>query len=221
METNNISIDELANQTSCDLPWAEYHFLERVSGLPTNPGETYKYWPYHKNLDQSEYKDEIFSHTYQERIWPKYPGNAQFRGFSKAQIEASPNMGIRFEFGDLKDVINLLKENPLTRQAYLPIWFPEDTWAANNSKRVPCTLGYYFWIEDNKLHCNYIIRSCDLLRHFRNDVYLTARLLKHISQELGKEMGTLTMCIFNLHLFVNDVYAFNKKELKISNRWKE
>jgi len=201
-----------------DLPWAEDHFKERISGEPTNPGETYKYWPYHTNLDADDkYKQEIFSHTYQERFWPKTPGDAQFRGFCKEDRDNTPNVGIRFELGDLNDVISLLKANPLTRQAYLPIWFPEDTWAANNSQRVPCTLGYYFWVYDNELYCNYTIRSCDLFRHFRNDVYLTSRLLQYIAKHTNLGVGKLNMFIYNLHIFENDTYAFNKKEKNLKN----
>lgn len=219
-------LESLQQLTQCDLPWAEDHFQERISGEPSNPGETYKYWPYHQNLDSSNYKEEIFSHTYQERFWPKEANN-------KNPITGGegPNWGIRFRYGDLQDVIELLCNNPSTRQAYLPIWFPEDTWAANNGKRVPCTLGYYFWVKNNRLYCNYVIRSCDLLRHFRNDIYLTARLMQHVQEQIQLfqaknsqvliHLGNLTMYIFNLHLFEKDQYAFSKKENKISSIWKE
>src|SRR5690606_3284161 len=158
---NDIKALELL--TKADIPWAEDHFQERVSGIPSNPGQTYKYWPYHKNLDNSEFKAEVFDHTYQERFWPKHAGGKELHN------KIRDNEGIRFGYGDLDDVINQLKDNPLTRQAYLPIFFPEDT-GAKDKQRVPCTLGYYFWIDGDKLYCNYTIRSCDVLRHFRNDV---------------------------------------------------
>lgn len=197
--------------TGSDQPWAEHHFQERISGIPSNPGETYKYWPYHTNLDNDKrYKDEVFSHTYQERYWPKFKLG-----------DSLPREGIRFQYGDLMEVVNLLKSNPTTRQAYLPIWFPEDTWAANHSERVPCSLGYYFYIEKNNLNCIYTIRSCDIFRHFRNDVYLTLRLVQHIHQRLieklpGLELGKLYMNIYNLHQFVNDKYPFTIRERKIN-----
>lgn len=203
----------LAIETGCDIEWCDMHFNERISGKPTNPGEAYKHWPYHKNLDNSEFKTEVFSHTYQERFWPKQAGIWQ----PGSREGLGENLtGIRFEVGDLNDVISQLKNNPLTRQAYLPIWFPEDTWAANNKERVPCTLGYYFYIENEELHCNYIIRSCDAFRHFRNDLYLTLRLLDHVSREIRINPGKLNFMIFNFHVFQNDIYNLNKKEKKIS-----
>lgn len=233
-DTSVNHLEILQKSTGCDMPWAEDHFQERVSGLPTNPGETYKYWPYHTNLDNDEkYKQEVFSHTYQERFWPKLAANTHMNPLTYMDdvdgmpYRFKPRIGLRFQLGDLNDVINLLSRNPKTRQAYLPIWFPEDTWAANNSKRVPCTLGYYFWIQDDKLHCNYIIRSCDIFRHFRNDVYFTIRLMQHVVKEINYyiadfavpmiDTGNLTMYIFNLHMFKNDEYAFNKKETKLNN----
>ena len=207
-------IETLEELVKPDLPWAEDHFEERISGNPTNPGETYKYWPYHTNLDKDKkYLNEVFSHTYQERYWPKKANP----NFNIQDSWDGQRTGIRFKYGDLDDVINLLKNNLTTRQAYLPIWFPEDTWAANNQERVPCSLGYYFYYNKGFLHCNYTIRSCDLFRHFRNDIYLTARLLQYVAKSLGVLPGELNMEIYNLHLFQNDLYPFNQKEKKLKN----
>ncbi len=199
---------ELEEQSGCDVHWAREHFDERVGGIPTNPGESYKRWPYaqFKTNDDFLKHDEQFSHTYQERFWPKTPLGT-FTGHMK---------GIRYNYGDLKDVINQLRDNKLTRQAYLPIFFPEDT-GATEGQRVPCTLGYHFEIIDDKLTVNYFIRSCDAYRHFRNDVYFTARLLQYVNATLvmygmTTKLGTVTMFISNLHLFVNDEYPFKKRE---------
>jgi len=130
------TIDVLAHETKCDVPWAEQHFQERVEGSPTNPGTTYKFWPYKTFSEEDDFMDgKVFSHTYQERFWPK---QANF-----SENEVNHNKGIRYGVGDLEDVMRQLKSNPLTRQAYLPIFFPEDTGAVHG-ERVPCTLGYYF-----------------------------------------------------------------------------
>lgn len=209
----------LVTETGCDKEWSDMHFNERVSGNPTNPGEAYKHWPYHKNLDESEFKGEKFSHTYQERFWPKHAGDEpiirQVQIYPPKYSGYSDHKGLRFKLGDLNDVIEQLIKNPLTRQAYLPIWFPEDTWAANNKERVPCTLNYYFYVEDDKLHCNYTIRSCDAYRHFRNDLYLTLRLQEYISSHTRIIPGSLNFMIYNFHIFENDIYNLQKKENKI------
>ena len=212
----NLNREKARDYSLADQPWSELHFLERINGIPSNPGTSYKFWPY-ANFDKDNdpyLKGKIFSHTYQERFWPRYAGMVPSIG---EKYPDTMREGIRFEYGDLNSVIETIKNNKLTRQAYLPIWFPEDTWAANNNDRVPCTLGYYFYIQDNQLHMNYTIRSCDAFRHFRNDIYLTQRLLIYVAKRVEAEVGCLTMIIYNLHLFENDNYAFTKKEFRNRN----
>ena len=120
-----------------NMPWAELHFEERVGGYPANPGATYHLWPYFRGnvpKHQNPADGDKFSHTYMERIWPRWAG---------LDGQASTgHRGIRFNYGDLSDVLALLNDEPTTRQAYLPIWFPEDT-GAHHGERVPCTLTMY------------------------------------------------------------------------------
>ena len=183
---------------SPDMPWAEMHFIERVSGQPLNPGNTYTIWPYYGG-DKEIRGSGVFTHTYMERYFPKHA--------NPTENDNDELRGIRYEYGDLGDVIAHMVDQPLTRQAYLPVWFPEDTGVLHKG-RVPCTLGYHFIIRDGKLHCNYYIRSCDLVRHFKNDVYLTVRLVQHILAKLQAdpkfneiEPGFLNMYITSLHCF--------------------
>ena len=273
----DISLDGLSHQIQPNLPWADDHFEERVSRVPSNPGEQYKNWPWwrgqataleevimpelraedwaylaalidgdgsislkHKwhpriKITQKDREylsrqytkfqvgtvrdveqpgaghliwrisaiEEVrwvllnclpfldlkkptaeqalamlqhsptarklptasrFTHTYQERYWPA-------------------GRGIRYDYGDLDDVVALLLRQPYTRQAWLPIFFPEDTGAVHRG-RIPCTLGYQFMLRDDRLHMWYVIRSCDYVRHFRDDLYLSARLLLWVLNEL-------------------------------------
>lgn len=194
-----------------NLPWADIHFEERVGGLPLNPGESYKQWPFYKMDKQMRTEGEKFSHTYMERIWPKYclapnPGNID-PYFDK------PLRGIRYDYGDFDDVVNLLTKEPYTRQAFLPLWFPEDTGVIHGG-RVPCTIGYHFIRRDNYLHVVYYIRSCDYLRHFRDDIYLAVlkvlwliHRLKEIDPSNWENVkpGIYTMHITSLHIFQNEV----------------
>jgi thymidylate synthase len=199
-------------EISPNLPWADKHFdLERSSGEPLNPGTTWKEWPYAASAG-THLDNQIFDHSYAERYWPKQAGKT--RG---GKVGYNPGLGthkgIRGEYGDLDDLVDLLINDPLTRQAYLPVWFPEDLTAAKLNKRVPCSLGYHFIIREGLLHVVYYIRSCDYIRHFRDDVYLTIRLLLWIlerineGQEIPVAPGTLTMHITSLHIFQSDYTA--------------
>lgn len=201
------SMEEAQEFIKPDLPWAEEHFQERVKGLPYNPPPSYMYWPHHHgNPDRHTNAGGRFDHTYPERIWPKLAGNSMPYG--------SEHRGVRFKYGDLNDVLALLADNLWTRQAFLPIWFPEDT-GAREGQRVPCTLGYHFQynVKDDALDMTYMIRSCDLVRHFRNDVYMAVRLQQWVADQLSTPMdedinyGRLIMYIINLHVMVGDIVA--------------
>jgi len=204
-----LSVAVLQRETQADQPWAEEHFQERVSGIPMNPGVSYMIWPYNNFKDGDEFLTSgRFSHTYMERFWPKNAGGGQH---GDREYHNTPNHGIWYEYGDLADVVKQLKENPATRQAYLPIWHPEDT-GAKHGQRVPCTIGYHFLIRGNCLHLNYYIRSCDFYRHFKNDIYLTIRLAQNIKEAIGLDisLGFLTMHIGSFHMFKNDTHLIKK-----------
>lgn len=192
----------VVNQFGPNLPWAEDHFKERVGGEPLNPPPSEAWWPFNRNRNVEHKHGEIFSHTYPERFWPRFAG-AESRLDDELILR-----GIRYDYGDLLDVVKLLERDPLTRQAYLPIWFPEDTGAVEG-QRVPCTLGYHFMIRNNRATVVYYMRSCDALRHLKDDAYMAARLLQWVTGKL-RENGidvhahTLLMHISSLHIFKGD-----------------
>lgn len=208
------NLEELIEAVKPNLPWADVHFEERISGMPDNPGESYKIWPFYKLDDKVRTENTKFSHTYMERFWPKYAGETiPYTGKARSDHPIDlPNIGIRYDFGDLQDVINLLIKEPLTRQAYLPVWFPEDTGVLHGG-RVPCTIGYHFIIRGGYIHIVYQLRSCDFIRHFRDDIYLACKLLNYITHKLNftdLKIGTLTMHITSLHCFESDYQILKK-----------
>lgn len=204
----------LQDDVKPDLPWAEAHFEERVSAQPLNPPPSFVQWPHHNGDANLHVTDQVFSHTYPERFWPKFAnmGNTRPNG---RQVYV-PHNGVRYEYGDLGNVISQLIHNPMTRQAVLPVWFPEDTGAID--RRVPCTLSYHFMAdEDYRLSMWYSMRACDIIRHFHNDVYMAARLLQWVCREynrLGLEgpegtfmtPGEVNMTISSLHMFKADAH---------------
>jgi hypothetical protein len=202
------SQEEAAELINPNLPWAEDHFQERVAGVPSNPGVEYKNWPWWNDQTEETMIDGRFTHTYQERFWPVHAGI----GSMPLEPQMLVNTGIRFMYGDLTDVISLLAENPLTRQATFPIFFPEDT-GAKHGGRIPCTLHYHFLMRQNKLHLWYPIRSCDAIRHFRDDVYMAVRLAQWVLNELyvrseawrPVEVGYLNFTAYSFHLHKGDL----------------
>jgi thymidylate synthase len=207
---------ELAEALQPNLPWAEDHFQERISGEPLNPPPSNEWWPYAQSGNAVHKKDEKFSHTYPERFYPRWAG-------MESRNPADTRQGIRFYYGDLSDLIQILSKDARSRQAYLPVWFPEDLNAANAGERVPCTLGYHFLMNPKtlQLDCTYYMRSCDMVRFMRDDIYMAGRLLQFVGRETGIDPGNLVVHIANLHTFAGDdhflgdfIATHEPKELK-------
>jgi thymidylate synthase len=191
--------------------------------VPSNPGEQYKNWPWWRGQDEVTRiagptgKEPQFSHTYQERFWPKYAGEGDEGPYRT--YEGRDNHGIRYRYGDLDDVVDLLRREPHTRQATFPIFFPEDTGAVHGG-RVPCTLHYHFLVRNGRLHLWYPIRSCDAVRHFRDDLYMACRLaqwmliqLRTEPEEQGVydfwrdvEPGWLYFTAYSFHVHMGDIH---------------
>lgn len=239
------TIDQLQDDLSpyVNLPWAEEHFSERVGGVPLNPPPSNERWPWarhNKRFQDEGDAQKPFSHSYPERMWPRYTGGYDITGLDgdfitedgktyRASRDGRPignpinfsgfprveRMGVRFRYGDLQDVVNLLVREPLTRQAYLPIWFPEDTGVVHG-ERVPCTLGYHFMTRHGQMSCRYYMRSCDLIRHFSDDVYMAARLTQWVVDAVNRRVvdairpSHLLMHVTSLHAFVGDEYKMKQ-----------
>jgi hypothetical protein len=216
-------VRDLKNYFQPNLPWAEDHFQERVCGEPLNPGYEYRNWPWYANNVEEHKQPGQFSHTYMERFWPRKIRYGQVHDLK----------GIRYRYGDLNDLIDLLVHQPYTRQAFLPIFFPEDT-GAHHHERVPCTLGYHFLLRDNKLHIFYPIRSMDFMRYMRDDLYMAGRLGHWIIDQCEKRcpaegdnfwngvmLGELNLFASSLHIFPGDVATLRRKGMPIMKGWED
>lgn len=184
------SVEQWQSVVKPNLPWAEEHFNERISGVPYNPPPSHVRWPFAQQDNLEHTVAGQFSHTYPERFFPVFANGSTF-----------PRWGIRYELGTLDDLIALLRRRPDTRQAYLPIWFPEDLRAAAENHRVPCSLGYHFLLRNGRLKIVYYMRSCDFYRYFRDDAYMAGRLCQFVAEEIGASPSHLVMHISSLHIF--------------------
>lgn len=220
VDAGHESIEALREDVGPNLPWADDHFEERVGGEPLNPGEQWRRWPYALAADAHRGADARFNHTYMERLWPKYarrtsdgrlPGSTGgVRRYPAG--DTRPRYGIGHHWGDLEDLVDLLAREPDTRQAWIPLFLPEDTGVGDGGRK-PCTLGYQVIVRDGLARMYYPLRSCDMRRHMRDDAYLAIRLLWWIVRQCGRRRpdawrdirpGTLAMHMTSLHCFEND-----------------
>lgn len=209
-------VDVYRGEIKPNLPWADDHFAERVCGYPMNPGTEWANWPWARSAAEFRDSKGRFEINYMERFWASGEfDDTPFPGDITPRL-----MGIRGRpYGDLGSIVDLLAREPMTRQAYLPIYFPEDTGAGG---RIPCSLGYFWIMRNGQLNVHYPIRSCDFYRHFRDDVYLAVRLTLWLLDRLREKdpswkaitPGIYSMWIGSLHLFVNDYILLYRTKRK-------
>lgn len=175
------------------------------------------------SLDKMEYLF-VYSHSkdwadaeFQERITPNVnPGEAwELRKDLWEQFLVNGYFDYSYSerlTGPLSGVINLLKEDPDTRKAVVPIFGGNgyiDTNYYNGNKRIPCSMYYDFLIRENELgekqlNICYHQRSSDFITHFGNDVYLAFRLMQYIAKSIGVKEGYLFHTIDSLHTYKKD-----------------
>jgi hypothetical protein len=220
-------LDHWRRDIQPNLPWADAHFLERVGGEPLNPGVQWAHWPWAGSA--AKFKTERFNHTYMQRLWPKFArctDDGKLPMSETGSVRKYPAWkdrvaitGLGHVYGDLQNLVEMLAKEPYTRQAWIPLFFPEDTGVGDGGRK-PCTLGYQILVRDGRAHIWYPLRSCDFIRHWRDDCYLAVRLLlwvidrcRELNSAVWKSIvpGTYAMHTTSLHIFENDRIALNDK----------
>lgn len=103
----------------------------------------------------------------------------------------------QFGFDQWEHVKNLLKADPLSRQAVIHIKEPSN----QPTKDLPCTVSLQFFIRDNKLYMITNMRSNDIWMGFPYDVFSFTALQVKMAMELGVDLGTYTHIAGSLHLY--------------------
>ena len=172
--------------------WAMAEFAERIDPTQVNPGDAYLENP----LMWSQFLRENgkFDYTYSERL-------------NRLVNSPVPNGSVFTT--NLDAIVSLLKNDPDTRKAVLPIFDSEDANHYDGSARIPCSVYYDFLIRENakgekQLNICYHQRSSDFCMHFGDDVYLAWRLMEHVAYLVGIKPGYLYHTIDSLHTYKKD-----------------
>ena len=118
------------------------------------------------------------------------------------------NYGWQWERTSQLDIIvQMLKDNPETRQAAISIY---DGKEINQYKHdTPCTYAVQFTILHGQLDMSVLMRSNDLWYGFCNDQYQFSNLQMYVAYQLDIPVGIYYHYAHNLHLY-NDKLPENK-----------
>lgn len=174
--------------------WAEAEFQERLDRNRVNPGRA---WELRKEVWEEFLVDnpvlgKKFDYSYGERMNERF-----ITTFGEGYMTS------------LEVIISLLKHDPDTRKAILPIYSDKDTGFLDGQCRIPCSMYYDFLIRTNprgekQLNICYHQRSSDFIMHFGNDVFLAWKLMEYIAEQVGVKPGYLYHTIDSLHTYKRD-----------------
>ena len=128
-------------------------------------------------------------------IWKRMANNEGY---------VNSNYGYQWQRGynhisQLDYIINLLKENPETRQACISIYDGKEH--PDYKTDTPCTYAIQFTILHGRLDMCVTMRSNDLWYGFCNDQYCFSKLQKMVSDELNIDPGVYYHFAHNMHLY--------------------
>ncbi len=114
------------------------------------------------------------------------------------------NYGYQWERNrQLDNMVELLSENPETRQACISIYDGKEK--ADYAFDTPCTYAIQFTILNNRLDMCVTMRSNDLWYGFCNDQYQFSKLQEMVSERLEIETGVYYHFAHNMHLYNNKI----------------
>ena len=131
------------------------------------------------------------------KLYGKVP--AIWKRMADAHGNVNSNYGWQWErTSQLDIVIQMLKDNPETRQAAISIYDGKEI--SDYTYDTPCTYAVQFTVLNNKLNMSVVMRSNDLWYGFCNDQYQFSSLQKLVAHETEHDVGTYYHFAHNLHL---------------------
>jgi len=127
-----------------------------------------------------------------------------------ADVDGNVNSNYGWQWkrnNQLDMVIQLLKDNPRTRQAAISIYDAKE-WK-DYEYDTPCTYAIQFTIVAQHLNMCVTMRSNDLWYGFCNDQYCFSKLQLLVADELGLLVGEYFHFAHNLHLYNNIIEKIN------------
>lgn len=174
------SLEKMVTYLNGNLEWAKEELLERLGGA-INPGTAWTANGESRKTWEPFLREGRFAYSYPERL--------------TLQLDYA---------------IAELQRRPSTRQAVMTMYdVHQDLMNWGGLDRVPCSLTYQFLLRDEQLTLIYSQRSCDFMKFFATDVYITCGMLQHAAIHVAS-VRTVTStrlihCVGSLHAFAKDL----------------
>jgi thymidylate synthase len=108
----------------------------------------------------------------------------------------------------VKNLIDMLKQNPTDRRMIVSAWNPADL---DKMALPPCHYSLQVVVSNNKLHLNWNQRSVDVPVGLPFNIASYALLLHLLTKETDLEEGTLTGNLTDTHIYLNQIKGVEKQ----------
>jgi len=188
-------------------PWAETEWGDRVKAIMGHPSPLGTAWRTRSD-DKMDWSNFI---EFDGRPLPSGVSLSEAMETANEMVKSDPirlaySYGERFACNDqVLRVIRELRRNSNSRQLYIAMWDPQQDSERLGKRRVPCSIGWHLINRNGELHMTYVMRSCDFVTHWQNDVWLAVKLLEFICGKTQSTPGRFSQVIFSFHVYEKDV----------------
>jgi thymidylate synthase len=148
-----------------------------------------------------------FEYTYGNRLrsWAlpgKSPADQSSIGqISVAQISIDQASISQPPIDQIEQIKRRLKASPATRRATAVTWIPP---IDEFRDEVPCMIVDDFKLRDGRLNLSVFFRSHDFAGAYPANLYGLARVLEHVSKEVGAVPGSISTISSSAHVYEHD-----------------
>jgi thymidylate synthase len=120
----------------------------------------------------------------------------------RAPVFGANRMGVK-HIDQLTDLINGIKKDPYSRRHIISAWNPGEL---ELMALPPCHMMAQFYVStDNRLSCQMYQRSADMFLGVPFNIASYALLTHMIAQVCGLDVGSLTICLGDAHIYENHI----------------
>jgi len=159
----------------------------------------------------------VVEDPYHEMIPPEYSWNEERLDAYALQLLSCENPGFEYTYGErlrawsmpgcsepidqIEQIIRRLKASPSSRRATAVTWIPPVDSAKDE---VPCMIVDDFKLRDGCLNLSVFFRSHDYAGAYPANLYGLARVLEHVSKEIGARPGSISTTSASAHVYEHD-----------------
>jgi len=159
----------------------------------------------------------VVEDPYQEMIPAEYSWNEERLDEYALQLLSCENPGFEYTYGErlrawtmpgcsevidqIEQIIRRLKASPSSRRATAVTWIPM---VDSVKDEVPCMIVDDFKLRDGCLNLSVFFRSHDYAGAYPANLYGLARVLEHVSKEIGARPGSISTTSASAHVYEHD-----------------